>query len=153
LALRRLKGSHTYDVIASLLEGIHTELGVRRKTVRTTTDGGSNFVKAFSVFGEQSINYDSDDNEVENDADGEESSNDLSYPSHQKVHVDLNNIFNVGVHDYELPRHQRCAAHALNLVSTTDADKVEADATYKKISSPRSRRLRYFSAGLMEISA
>ena len=134
LALRRLKGSHTYDVIASTLEGINTEFGVRRKTIRTTTDSGSNFVKAFSVFGQQaSISNDNDDNEIEDDAD-DEPNNDLSYPSDQIVHVDLSSILNVNVPDYELPRHQRCAAHMLNLVSTTDADKAEADASYKKLS-------------------
>jgi hypothetical protein len=132
LALRRLKGSHTYDVIASTLEGINTEFGVRRKTIRTTTDSGSNFVKAFSVFGQQA--NESDGDETEDDAHDEESNNDLSYLSDQTVHVDLSSILNADVPDYELPRHQRCAAHMLNLVSTTDACKAEADATYKKIS-------------------
>ena len=50
LALRRLKGSHTYDVIATALNDIHAEYGIRKKVTRTTTDNGANYVKAFSVF-------------------------------------------------------------------------------------------------------
>jgi len=54
LALRRLKGSHTYDVIAAALNDIHAEYGIRKKVTRTTTDNGANFVKAFSVFAQMS---------------------------------------------------------------------------------------------------
>jgi len=50
LVLRRLKGSHTYDVIATALNDIHAEYGIRKKVTRTTTDNGANYVKAFSVF-------------------------------------------------------------------------------------------------------
>jgi len=49
-ALRRMKGSHTYDVIAAALDDLHAEYGIGRKIVRTTTDNGSNFVKAFTVY-------------------------------------------------------------------------------------------------------
>ena len=51
LACRRLRGSHTFDVLAGALEDIHSAYGIRQKVTRTTTDNGSNFVKAFSVFG------------------------------------------------------------------------------------------------------
>ena len=40
LALRRLQGSHTYDVIAAALDDVHAEYSIRRKIVRTTTDNG-----------------------------------------------------------------------------------------------------------------
>jgi len=54
-----MKGSHTYDVIASVLDDIHTEYGIRKKIVCTTYNG-TNFVKAFSVFGEQPVDSDDD---------------------------------------------------------------------------------------------
>ncbi len=129
LALRRMKGSHTFDVIASVLEDIHTEFGIRRKIVMTTTDNGSNFVKAFSVFGETAKNSIQDN--ADEDVDNEEDSSDS-----ESVDVyDVSRIFTDNdAHEYHLPRHQRCACHTLNLISTADADKAESDATYKKIS-------------------
>lgn len=54
LACKRLRGSHTFDVLAGALDDVHYQYRIQGKLVRTTTDSGSNFVKAFSVFGEQS---------------------------------------------------------------------------------------------------
>ena len=50
VACHCLKGRHTYDVLAAKLEEIHTEYEIVSKIVKTTTDNGSNFVTAFSVF-------------------------------------------------------------------------------------------------------
>ena len=36
--------------------------------------------------------------------------------------------------DYHLPSHHRCACHTLHLVATIDADRAEADTSYKKLS-------------------
>lgn len=44
LACRRLKGSHTCDVLAAVLEEIHSEYGFIDKIVKTTTNNGSNFL-------------------------------------------------------------------------------------------------------------
>ncbi|KAI2644400.1 Zinc finger BED domain-containing protein 4 [Labeo rohita] len=52
LACRRMTGSHTFDVIAAALEEIHEEYKIRGKITRTTTDSGSNFLKAFRIYGE-----------------------------------------------------------------------------------------------------
>lgn len=50
LACKQLKGSHAFTALASALNDIHTEFNIREKITRTT-DNGSNFVKAFRVFG------------------------------------------------------------------------------------------------------
>ena len=50
LACRRLRGSHSYALLAKSVNEIHSEYGIRSKVCRTTTDNGSNFVKAFKVF-------------------------------------------------------------------------------------------------------
>ena len=47
LAIRRVRGSHTYDVLAKLIEDIHVEFLVTSKLRASTTDSGSNFCKCF----------------------------------------------------------------------------------------------------------
>lgn len=52
LAFRRMYGRHTYDVIAEMLLGVQKEFNIKRKIVtHVVTDGGSNFSKAFMIFG------------------------------------------------------------------------------------------------------
>lgn len=109
LACQRIMGSHTYDRIAAHLKTVHSDYGINSKVVKTTTDNGSNFIKAFAVFA----------------------------PSEDELDVsvtDMNDIFSDEDESLELPSHQRCAAHSLNLVSTTDAAAAEKDYQYKKLS-------------------
>ena len=47
LACRRLKGRHTYGALAMIIQKIHWEFEIDGKVRVTTTDNGSNFVKAF----------------------------------------------------------------------------------------------------------
>ncbi len=65
LAIRRFKGSHTYDVIAKAINDIHSEFNISKKVSITITDSGSNFLKAFRVFGpttnEQDLSENSED--------------------------------------------------------------------------------------------
>lgn len=46
LACKQLRGSHTFDVLASALNDICSEFEIRGKILRTTTDNCSNFIKA-----------------------------------------------------------------------------------------------------------
>uniref|UniRef100_A0AAZ1XBT5 BED-type domain-containing protein n=1 Tax=Oreochromis aureus TaxID=47969 RepID=A0AAZ1XBT5_OREAU len=50
LACRRIRGRHTYDIIGTEIENIHSSYGLLNKVVATVTDNGSNFVKAFQVY-------------------------------------------------------------------------------------------------------
>lgn len=51
LAVRRVIGTANYEVLAKLLESVNAEFGIINKLTATITDNGSNFVKAFRVFG------------------------------------------------------------------------------------------------------
>ena len=51
LSIRRIFGKHSYDLLARHLEEIHGEFGLQDKTCLTLTDSGSNFLKAFRLFG------------------------------------------------------------------------------------------------------
>ena len=129
LALRRMKGRHTYDMIAGALDDIHTEYGIGRKIVRTTTDNGSNFVKAFAVFSHGDENADDDvgsDDEPGDDNDADAATVD--------VYSTLSEGESQSDGEIVLPRHQRCACHTLNLIATADANTAENDPQYKKSS-------------------
>lgn len=125
LACQRLKGSHTFDVLAGALDDIHCQYRIRGKVVRTTTDSGSNFIKAFSVFGEQSQTEEAD---AESDQDSSEEPK-ADYLDTLSILEQDNGL------EYQLPPHQRCACHLLNLVATTDAAMAEKNNdTYKRLS-------------------
>jgi len=128
LACRQLGGSHTFDVLAGALNDIHSEYGIRDKIVRTTTDNGSNFLKAFRVFGE-----DRNDNEVSDvEEPGEEMEEEEGEEEVEFVNVSVILAEDDGM-EFELPKHQRCACHLLNLVSTVDAEKATGNDGYKKM--------------------
>ena len=127
-----MKGRHTYDAIASALDDVHAEYGIRRKVVRTTTDNGSNFVKAFTVYSEPRAVEETTTEEGEDHNDGEDGfDSDATEPV--DVYATLSEGESLSDNEYLLPPHQRCACHTLNLIATTDAEKAEADAAYKKV--------------------
>ena len=51
LACRWIIGSHTYNVLAEKMEYVLKEYRIQNKTTGAVTDSGSNFVKAFHLFG------------------------------------------------------------------------------------------------------
>ena len=112
LACRQLTGSHNYLLLGKEISKVHDQFNITESLVATTTDNGSNFVKAFSVFGP------CDD---ENDE--------------ATTNIDVSDAINTGLIDEpDLPPHHRCAAHTLNLIATTDSECAELDSAYKKIS-------------------
>jgi len=116
LACCRIKGRHTYDVIAKALYKI------QNKIVSTTNDNGSNFVKAFNTY-PNTNNSDSDNNSDD-----------------ENENVDLFDILNsTSALEQEsdtfiqLPPHYRCASHTLDLIAKSDVDKmIVENSNFKK---------------------
>lgn len=110
IALRRVTGRCTYDVLARIMESVIVEFDITGKVTHCITDSGSNFLKAFKVFGDQSQVGNASDN-VDRDED------DVMEPA------EINDILENGPAEdcpemFNLPRHMRCAAHRMNLVAT-----------------------------------
>ncbi|KAG8180984.1 hypothetical protein JTE90_024732 [Oedothorax gibbosus] len=108
LACSRVKGSHTYDRIATTLHGINCKYGLSpEKIVATVTDNGSNFIKVFRVFGHhlKSTNVeDNCDEELDNRGDDD-------YELWVSVDDDV---------VAALSFHLRCCAHTLALCASSD---------------------------------
>ena len=96
LACERIRGRHTYDVIAAKISQIHGEFQIQGKVSATVTDNGSNFVKAFKEYGGNEMD--------ETDSTGDV---DISAVLQEEQEEEELNFF--------LPPHHRCAAHTLNL--------------------------------------
>lgn len=124
LACKRLRGSHTFDMLAGALDDVHCRYKIRGKVVRTTTDSGSNFVKAFHMFGN-----DAEEDEDEADPDALDLTDHIDYHDTSAILDEDSGL------EYQLPLHQRCTCHLLNLVATTDAALAESmNETYKRLS-------------------
>jgi hypothetical protein len=135
LACRQIKGPHTFDVLGSALHEIHSEFGIQNKIVRTTTDNGSNFLKAFRMYGEQDENNNANDVSDESEDNGEEMGDEGQHLEGEVDFVDATAILNEddGL-QFHLPKHHRCTCHLLNLVSTVDAEKATSNDAFKRLS-------------------
>lgn len=125
LACRRFKDTHSYDRISELVQEINSEFNLTvNKIVATITDNGSNFVKAFKMFGVKLTNIKMVDDCDENVLDAVLSDSD----DFEEKEIDNSSIVDDSdlytVEKYSLPSHLRCCAHTLCLCATTDANKV-----------------------------
>lgn len=128
LACRRVRGSHTYDVLTKVLTDVYKEFKIQNKIVCTVTDNASNFVKAFSCFGDSVVIRAADEVTEGSDtgstpAESSDDEDDGLEPSPLSE-----------LEDPCLPPHRRCMAHTLNLVAT-DAKNV-TDRLYNKLARP-----------------
>lgn len=133
LACRRFSGTHSFDRIAELIDDIHSTFGLRsEKITATVTDNGSNFIKAFKEYGVNipcSVVLDAlmpcemepaetDDNvtkDLEELADVLFTPNSINPDTITTTGEDEQELSNI-----QLPRHQRCISHTINLIATTD---------------------------------
>ena len=153
LAVRRVIGSHTHDVIAAAIDSVHKEFGIASKVNCTITDNGSNFLKAFKVFSCSSSTdpieeerENSQDFDFQEDVDADE----------DFVYIDIGDIFEKYSKECEaqqatasessddenvaamhtkrikLPKHIRCSCHLLNLIATTDINNIN-NVAFKKM--------------------
>ncbi|KAI2661024.1 hypothetical protein H4Q32_027624 [Labeo rohita] len=91
----------------SALNKIHTEFNICEKIVCTTTDNSSNFLKAFTIYGEL------DENNNPESVEGARPSQ--MGERETETMLDQDNGL-----EYQLPKHHRCVCHLLNLLSTVD---------------------------------
>jgi hypothetical protein len=140
-------GSHTYDVLANAMTEVHSRFHLEGKVVRTTTDNGSNFVKAFTQFSSEPILLpqltvppaptDRDEETLlalteelsVNEGPTDTNSGELDFENNTIEEVLEMEAFETDI----LPPHMRCAAHTLNLVASADAEKALMDQGFKSI--------------------
>ena len=130
IACTRIIGRHTYAVLAGEIEQIHEQCGLNGKISATITDNGSNFIKAFATFrmsdsGPAKPSRSSLPTGMEDDEENVENEEEVTFENlHDLIILEQGNVEDdLTQLEYNLPPHERCAAHTLNLVASSDVDK------------------------------
>lgn len=142
LACRRLKGSHTFEVLAKAISDVHSKFQLEDKVRGTTTDNGSNFVKAFKHFGSDGDTLpEASDPQLDPELTPDDTDDlvdlvrDPDTVDDPPEAIEVDDILQMGEmgggQQSSLPMHMRCAAHTLNLVATADASAALTDANFR----------------------
>lgn len=152
---------HNYETITERFQLLYSKYGINSSSiVSTITDSGSNFVKAFNVFGQNTHKPDEEtDNNAEIGASSSQSTSNSSQEDEIEFLMELLNkaesgneidtngdslldsyqsrIECVGINDDEalaLSNHDRCLAHQLNLTGSVDSLQANKhNKTYEKL--------------------
>jgi hypothetical protein len=142
LTCKWITGSHTYDVLADAMTSTHSKFGLQDKVRRTTTDNGSNFVKAFVQFGSiaealpaLTVVPEDEVDPVDGEQPDEPTLEQFEEEPETEAFVPVDEALDHAVHVAILPKHMRCAAHTLNLVATTDAKNALQDELFESAST------------------
>ena len=106
LAFKRFPAPHTYERVTKIVLEIHAKYGIEGSVAHIITDNGSNMVKCGRVTMEEALlaKYEDDD-----------------------VALEVMDICAILYHMQEesdnMPRHNRCASHTLNLLVSADVEK------------------------------
>ncbi|CAK9301990.1 unnamed protein product [Gordionus sp. m RMFG-2023] len=76
LALKRIIGCQTYDILANIIAEIHRSYKIQNKVCKMITDNGSNFLKVFRIFGEDNNNNNTSNIPDKNIEDGKQEEDD-----------------------------------------------------------------------------
>ncbi|VVC24756.1 Hypothetical protein CINCED_3A017677 [Cinara cedri] len=132
LAIRRIEGNQSFDVLAKEMDNIYTEFEISHKITYSTTDNGLNFINNFPTNCHHELGKISDDSNSDIDYlnDLQESNDEVEFQA-----INLSDELMDNDLLYYLPKHHRCAVHTLNLVATVDAKNALLDTNYKKLST------------------
>lgn len=163
LVFRRIVGRSTYDVLGKLMYDIHNEFGLNlEKITHTVTDGGSNYCKAFRVFGTESPvvvqpedDSDQEDTVTHDESMDEEDNDENDYADDDVIayEIDMNRMREdydeldaednsneienseiiVGPDFITLPKQMRCCSHRLNNIASRDFQKNLPKTTKKAL--------------------
>ena len=141
LAVRRIKGTHNYSSLAKILEDVHEEYAINKKTTACITDSGSNFIKAFRLFGAQTCPTHGAvegtiraalENETVlsesscSDSNGDSTSETEESVAFQSVSGAINSRESeLEIESYSIPFHRKCVCHLLNLIESADLAKIK----------------------------
>ena len=122
-----------------MLNSIMREFSILVKVTGVVTDNGSNYVKAFRVFGPDKDGGPAARAQVEAiRAEIEAARDGLDY-----AHLDdIMSEVDEAERSLVLPKHFCCVAHTLNLVATRDSEAALSDREYKKVSRSTEAKLR-----------
>jgi hypothetical protein len=127
---------------------VHSKFGLQEKLRRTTTDNGSNFVKAFNQFSSKAETL--PDLPVAAEVLDTDEADLMSEPAllqfldepESETFIPVEDILQQNEHVTILPKHMRCAAHTFNLVATADSERALEDLLYLEASTSAMKKAR-----------
>jgi hypothetical protein len=118
LGIKEISVRQTADYLAKAVVDLHQDFNLSGKLVSTTTDNGANYVAAFKIMYAEAVeDIQPVERPIEEDPAGEEEPVAL-------VGVEEALQAAEGEIQLDLPKHNRCSAHTVNLLATTDVSEV-----------------------------
>ena len=139
IALRRIIGRQTFDVLGKHIMDILAEFEIQNKTAGCTTDSASNYKKSFIQYAEYYEGCIEEKPETDEDEEieiqiGNENENDTEENVELEM-IDIGSELETPEEEcadcIALPDHYRCSSHKFNNIGKTDIKEAKKNANYR----------------------